>query len=90
MYFLTRTNTKKFCSIPEWKYFAPLRILHLFIEYFIIHFLDIAFTFSDSSFNSFSTKTWFVLFEVIFLCKFLSLSARSLFFMKLTISFLLA
>ena len=33
-------------------------------------------------FNSFSTSTWFVLFEVIFLLRFNSLSSKSVFITK--------
>ena len=57
----------------------PLRILNLFIKSFVNPFVDIALTFFDSSFNSF-------LFDVTFL----SLLLKSVFFMKLTIWFLLA
>ena len=53
MYFLADINTKQFGNIPEEKYFAPLRILNLFIKYFVNPFVDIALTFSDNSFNSF-------------------------------------
>ena len=42
------------------------------------------------SFNSFSKSKCFVLFEVIFLFKFLSLSSKSIFFMKEVVSYLLA
>ena len=69
--------------MPEEKYFARLRILNLFVKFFVYPFVDIALTFSDSSFNSFSTSTCFILFEVTFLSK-------SVFFTKLAISFLLA
>ena len=47
-------------------------------------------TFFDSSFNSFSTSTCFVLFEVTFLFKFFSLRSKSVFFTKSRTSFLLA
>ena len=50
--------------LPERKYFPLLRILNLFIKLSFNHFDDIALTFSDSSFNTFSTSTCFVLFEV--------------------------
>ena len=53
-------------------------------------FVDITSTFFDSSFNSFSTSTCFVLFEVTLIFKFFSLSSKSLFFTKLTVSLLLA
>ena len=35
------------------KFFNQLRIIYLFIKYFIDLFVDITLTFSDSSFNSF-------------------------------------
>ena len=57
--------------------FAPLRILNLFIKYFVNPFVDIVF--SDSSFDSFSTSTSFVLIEVMFLLKFLSLFSKFIF-----------
>ena len=47
-------------------------------------------TFSNSSFNSFSTSTYFALFELTFLFKFVSLSSKSVFFTKLAILTLLA
>ena len=53
-------------------------------------FVDNSLNFSDSSFNSFSTSTCFVLFEVIFLSIFFSLLSESVFYTKLAISFLLA
>ena len=43
-----------------------------------------------SSFNSFSTSTCFVLFEVTFLSNFLILSSKSAFFTKSAISNLVA
>ena len=61
------------------KYFAPLKILHLFFKSFANHFVDIALIFLDSSFNSF-------LFDVTFF----SLLSKFLFFTKLAISLLLA
>ena len=70
-------------NIPEEKYFAPLRILNLFIKPFVNPFVDVALAFFDSSFNSF-------LFEVTFLFNFFSLSLKSVFFTKLAISILLA
>ena len=57
--------------------FTPLRILNLFIKYFVNPFVDIVF--SDSSFDSFSTSTSFVLIEVMFLLKFLSLFSKFIF-----------
>ena len=68
----------------------PIRILYPFIKSSVSPFLDIASTFFDSPFNSFSTSTCFVLFEVILLFKLFSLSSKSVFFMKLAISLLLA
>ena len=67
-----------------------LRTLYLFIKSFVIPFCDITLTFFDSSFNSFSLSTCFVLFEVTFLFNFFSLSSKPIFFTKLAISFLLA
>ena len=52
-------------------------------------FVDIASTFFNSSFNSFSTRTFVVLFEVTFLFIFFSLSLKSVVFTKLAIPFLL-
>ena len=80
----------KFYNIPEEKYFAPLGILYLFTKSLVIPFVDIASTFFDSSFNSFSTSTCFVSFEVTFLLKLFSLSSRFALFTKLPISLLLA
>ena len=57
---------------------------------FINPFIDIASTFFDSSFNSFSTSTSFVLFELILLSKLNSLLTKSALFTKLVISVLLA
>ena len=51
MYFLACINTKWFWSIPKEKYFAPLIILNLSIKSFVNHFVAIALTFFDSSFN---------------------------------------
>ena len=62
MYFLAAINITYFWNIPEEKYFAPLRIINLFIKSFVNPFVDIALTFSDSSFNSFLTSTCFALF----------------------------
>ena len=72
----------------EEKYFAPLRILYLFIKSFVNRFVDISLTFSDSSFNSFSTNTCFDLFEVTFIFRFISLSSTSVFLTRLAISLL--
>ena len=65
-------------------------MLNLFIKSFVNLFVDIALAFSKSSFNPFSTSACFVLFEVILLFKFFSLSSKSVFFTKLAILFLLA
>ena len=83
MHFLSGTNTKQLWNIPEEKHFASFRILNLLIKSFVNPFVDIALTCFDTSFNAF-------LFEVTFLFKFFSLSPKSVFFTKLTISFLLA
>ena len=64
-------------------FFAPFRMLILFIKSFVNPFVDIALTFSSSSFNSF-------LLEVTFLFKFFSLLSNSVFFTKIAISCLLA
>ena len=48
---------------------APLDILYQFIKSFVNLFIDIASTFFDSSFSSFSTSTPFVLFKLILLLK---------------------
>ena len=53
-------------------------------------FFDIASTFFFRSFNSFSTATCFVLFELILLLKPNSLLSRLVFFTKSTISLLFA
>ena len=45
--------TKLSWYITEEKYFAPLRILNLFIKSFVNPFVNIAWTFFDSLFNSF-------------------------------------
>ena len=57
-------------------------MLNLFIKSFVNPFVDIALTFSSSSFNLF-------LLEVTFLFKFFSLLSNSVFFTKIAISFLL-
>ena len=82
-YLLAGINTNWFWSIPEEKYFAPLRILNLLIKSFVNRFVDIALIFFDSSFNSF-------IFEITFLFNFFSLSSKSVFSKKLVKSFLLA
>ena len=53
MYSIAGINTKLFWNIPKEKYFAPLRMLNLFIKSFVNPFLDIALTFFGSSFNVF-------------------------------------
>ena len=78
MYILAGRNTKRYWNIPKEKYFAPWRILSLFVESFLNGFVDIALTFFDSSFNSF-------LFDVTSF----SLLSKSVFFTILPISFLL-
>ena len=59
MQFLPGINTIQFGNILKEKYFAPLRILNLFIKSFVNPFADIILTIFDSSFNSF-------LFDVTF------------------------
>ena len=63
----------------EEKRFAPLRIpyFYFFFKSFVNPFVDIALTFSDSSFNLFSTSTCFVLSEVSFIFEYFSLSSNS-------------
>ena len=75
MYFLAGINTKWFWRIPKEKYFAPLKIINLFVKSFLNPLVDIALTFSDSPFIS---------------SKFFSLLPKSIFFTKLVISSLLA
>ena len=64
-------------------------ILYLFIRSFVNPFVDTSLTFFDSSFNSFSTNTCFLLFEITFLFNFFSLLSKSVFSRKLAISLLL-
>ena len=45
MYILAGRNTKRYWNIPKEKYFAPWRILSLFVKYFLNGFVDIALTF---------------------------------------------
>ena len=54
--------------MPEEKYFnfALLRILYLFIKFFLNPFVDISLTFFDSLFNSYWTSAFFALFKVTF------------------------
>ena len=88
---LADINTKQFCNILEKKFFAPLRILYLFIKSCTNPFDDITLTFSHSSSRLFSTSKFFVLFEVNFVFKFFSLSLKSVFFFtKSAISSLVA
>ena len=84
--FLYGKYIKLFCNVPEEKYLAPLRISYPFIKSSVNPFVDISSTFFDSSF---STSTCLVLFELILLLKFNSLS-KSVLCMKLAVSFLLA
>ena len=51
MYFLSGINTTEFWNISEEKYFAPFRILNLFMKSFVSSFVDITLTFFDSSFS---------------------------------------
>ena len=75
MYFLAGINTKQFRNIPEEKYFPILRILNLFIKSFVNHFIDIALTFFDSSFNSFLFDvTFFSLLSKSVFCKISSIT----------------
>ena len=83
-YFLYEKYIKLFCNVPEEKHLAPSRILYPFIKSFVNPFVDDASTFSDSSFNSFSTSTCFVLFELILLLKLNSLLSKSVLLSKLT------
>ena len=50
-------NTKPFCNMLEEESFEWFWGLYAFIEYFIKHFVNIALTFFNGSFNSFSTTT---------------------------------
>ena len=72
---------KIFCSIKNTKF-----IYQAFVNLFV----DITLSFSDSSLNSLSTSTGFVLFEVTFLFKYFSLLSKSVFLTKSAKSFLLA
>ena len=65
-------------------------MLYVFTKSFVNLFVDIALTFSDSLFSSFSIRACFALFEVILLSNFFSLSSKSVFFTKLAILLLLA
>ena len=60
--------------------------MYPFIKYFVNPFVDIASTFFDSSFNSFSASTCFDLFELTLLLKLNSLLPKSVFLTKLAIS----
>ena len=90
MYFLAGKNVTQFWNIPKEKYFVPLGILYSFIKSLVRPFVNIASSFFDRSFNLLSVSTSFVLFEVIFLFKFFSLSSRSVFKKSLAISCLLS
>ena len=72
------------------KFFCAIKKFISFIKFFVSAFIDIASTFFDSSFHSFSRSKCFTLFEVTLSFKFFSLSIKSVFFTKLEISFLLA
>ena len=89
-YFSYEKYVKRLCNVPKEKYIAPLRILYLFIKSFVNLFVDIASTFFDSSFNSYSTSVCFVLFELMLLLKLNSVLSKSALFTKLAIPFLLA
>ena len=45
MYFFAGITSKYFQNIPEEKYIALLRILNLFIKFFVNRFVDIVLTF---------------------------------------------
>ena len=62
MYSIAGINTKLFWNIPKEKYFAPLRMLNLFIKSFVNPFLDIALTFFGSSFNLFLFDATFLVY----------------------------
>ena len=74
---------KWFCNAPEEKFLATLRILYSFIKSFVHPFVGIPSTYFDSSFNSFSTSTCFISFELILLLKLNSLLSKSALFKKL-------
>ena len=65
-------------------------MLYPFNKSFVNPFVVVVSGSFDSSFNSFSTSTCFVLFELIVLLKLISFLSKSAFFMKSAISFLLA
>ena len=58
---------------------VPLRILYSFVKPFVILFVDITSTLFDSSFDSFSTSSCFVFFEVTVLVILSSLSSKYVF-----------
>ena len=62
MYSIAGINTRLFWNIPKEKYFAPLRMLNLFIKSFVNPFLDIALTFFGSSFNLFLFDATFLVY----------------------------
>ena len=72
MYFLAGINTKYLWNIPEEKYFAPFRVLTLFIKSFVNPFVDIALTFFDISFNSLLFDITF--FSLLWKCRFYEIS----------------
>ena len=64
------------------------RILYPFIKILVNPFVEIASFFFESSFNSFSTSTFFDLFELILLSKLIRFSIKFNVFTKLAISVL--
>ena len=68
-HFLYEKCIKLFCNVPKEKYLAPLRTLYPFIKTFVNPFVDIAWTFFNSSFDSNSTSTCFVSFVLILVLK---------------------
>ena len=86
MYSLTDIHTTQFCNTPEEKYFAPWKILYVFIISFVNLFVDISSTFSNKPSSSLSTNTCLALSEVTFLLIFFSLSSKSVSFAKSAIS----
>ena len=65
-------------------------MLILFIKSCVHPFVDITVTFFSRSSSLVLNFVFLVLFDIIFLFKFFSLSSKSVFFTKLTISLLLA
>ena len=64
---LADVNTKQFGYTPEEKYFAPLKILYLFIKSFVNSLLDISLTFMLYYLFFFATSLCLVSFEVTLL-----------------------